>query len=177
MCIRDSSYIAFSINALADSLRSNPLLNSSWENNRIRLKHDVNIGIAVALEDGLIVPVIRSVEQRGLASIQSELNDLTSRARKGTIKLNEVKGGTFTMSNLGMFGIEQFTAILNPPEVAILSIGTVTDVPVGVDGEVVLRPIMQVTINADHRAVDGAVAARFLSALKKALENPWLLLT
>ena len=158
------------------TLHEHPRLNAHLVDDEIREFSDVHLGIAVALEDGLIVPVIRSVEQRGLASIQSELNDLTSRARKGAIKLNEVKGGTFTISNLGMFGIEQFTAILNPPEVAILSIGTVTDVPVGMDGEVVLRPIMQVTINADHRAVDGAVAARFLAALKKALENPWLLL-
>lgn len=158
------------------TLCEHPRLNAHLVDDEIREFSDVHLGIAVALEDGLIVPVIRSVEQRGLSSIQSELNDLTSRARKGTIKLNEVKGGTFTISNLGMFGIEHFTAILNPPEVAILSIGTVTDVPVGVDGEVVLRPIMQVTINADHRAVDGAVAARFLAALKKALENPWLLL-
>ena len=158
------------------TLCEHPRLNAHLVDDEIREFSDVHLGIAVALEDGLIVHVIRSVEQRGLSSIQSELNDLTSRARKGTIKLNEVKGGTFTISNLGMFGIEHFTAILNPPEVAILSIGTVTDVPVGVDGEVVLRPIMQVTINADHRAVDGAVAARFLAALKKALENPWLLL-
>ena len=159
------------------TLREHPRLNAHLVDDEIHEFSAVHLGIAVALEDGLIVPVIRSVQQRGLSSIQSELSDLTSRARKGTIKLNEVKGGTFTISNLGMFGVEQFTAILNPPEVAILSIGTITDVPVGVDGEVVLRPIMQVTINADHRAVDGAVAARFLSALKKALENPWLLLT
>ena len=158
------------------TLREYPRLNAHLVDGEIREFSTVNLGIAVALEEGLIVPVIPSIERLGLSSIQAELYDLTERARNGAIKLHEVKGGTFTMSNLGMFGVEQFTAILNPPEVGILSIGTVTDIPVGVKGEVVLRPIIQVTINADHRAVDGAVAARFLSALKKVLENPWLLL-
>jgi len=158
------------------TLREYPRLNAHLVDGEMREFSTVNLGIAVALEEGLIVPVISSIERLGLSSIQAELYDLTERARNGAIKLHEVKGGTFTMSNLGMFGVEQFTAILNPPEVGILSIGAVTDIPVGVKGEVVLRPIMQVTVNADHRAVDGAVAARFLSALKKALENPWLLL-
>ncbi|MCL4396055.1 MAG: 2-oxo acid dehydrogenase subunit E2 [Chloroflexi bacterium] len=136
----------------------------------------VHLGIAVALDDGLVVPVIRSVERKGLSMIQTELSDLTERARAGMLKLPETKGSTFTLSNLGMLGVEQFTAILNPPEVGILTVGAIVDTPAGIDGTLVLRPIMRTTLIVDHRAVDGATAAAFLRDLKQSLENPYQLL-
>jgi pyruvate dehydrogenase E2 component (dihydrolipoamide acetyltransferase) len=150
----------------------NPRLNSHFLAQEIREFHTVHLGIAVALEDGLVVPVIRNAEKKDLAMIQTELADLSRRARMSRVQLHEIRGSTFTVSNLGMFGIEQFTAILNPPEVGILSVGNINDIPAGVEGQVVLRPIMKVTLNVDHRAVDGVVAARFVHSLKKHLEAP-----
>lgn len=158
------------------TLRRHPRLNAHVVEEEIRRFTSVHLGIAVALDDGLIVAVIRHIERKGLAAIQAELHDLTARARTGGLKPDEVKGSTFTVSNLGMFGIEQFTAILNPPEVGILAVGVIQETPVGVGGQIVLRPMMQLTLNADHRAVDGAVAAAFLKELKEAMENPYLLL-
>lgn len=163
--------------ALVASLLQHPRLNSHFLGDEIREYHAVHLGIAVALGDGLVVPVIRNAETKDLASVQSELADLTSRARSGRLQSHEMKASTFTLSNLGMFGVEQFTAILNPPEVGILSVGTILDTPVGSNGQVVLRPVMQMTVNADHRAVDGVVAARFISTLKKTLEDPGSLFT
>ena len=138
----------------------------------IREFRSVHLGVAVALDEGLVVPVIRNVQQKGVPEIQSELEELAARAREKRLQPQEMQGGTFTVSNLGMYGISQFTSILNPPEVGILSVGTVRESPVAVDGEVVLRPLMNVTLNADHRAVDGAVAAQFLQTLKELIEHP-----
>lgn len=163
--------------ALVVSLLQHPRLNSHFLGEEIREYHVVHLGIAVALGDGVVVPVIRNAETKNLESVQSELADLTSRARSGRLQSHEMKGSTFTLSNLGMFGVEQFTAIVNPPEVGILSVGTILDTPVGSNGQVVLRPVMQMTVNADHRAVDGVVAARFMSSLKKTLEDPGPLFT
>ena len=158
--------------AVAAALIQHPRVNSHLIEQEIREYHVVHLGMAVALEDGLVVPVIRNVESKSVAAIQSELEDLIPRARSRRLHAEEMKDGTFTISNLGMFGIEQFSAILNPPEVGILSVGAIRDIPVGVEGKVVLSPMMQVTVNVDHRAVDGAVAARFLNFLKEILENP-----
>jgi len=154
------------------SLLQHPRLNSHFLGDEIREYRAVQLGIAVAIADGLVVPVIRNAQTKDLAGLQSELADLSSRARAGKLRPDEMRGSTFTVSNLGMFGVEQFTAIVNPPEVGILSIGTIRDTPVVLEGQVSVRPLMQVTINADHRAVDGVVAAQFLNSLKKQLEDP-----
>jgi pyruvate dehydrogenase E2 component (dihydrolipoamide acetyltransferase) len=160
---------------VASVLLRHPRLNTHLIGGEIRQFRSVHMGIAVALQEGLIVPVVRDIQQKGLAAIQAEISDLSARARAGTLKPSEVRGSTFTISNLGMFGIEQFTAILNHPEVGILSVGTITDVPTGVEGEITLRPMMQLTLNADHRVVDGAVAAHFLQDLKRTIASPYQL--
>jgi pyruvate dehydrogenase E2 component (dihydrolipoamide acetyltransferase) len=157
---------------VAVALLKHPRLNAHLVGDEIREFAAVHLGVAVALSDGLVVPVVRNVERKGVSAIQAELRDLTDRAHAGGLKLNEVRGATFTLSNLGMFGVEQFTALVNPPEVGILAVGSTREVPVGVNGEIVLRPRMQMTLNADHRAVDGAVAAAFLRSLKGILEDP-----
>jgi pyruvate dehydrogenase E2 component (dihydrolipoamide acetyltransferase) len=158
--------------AIAASLVEFPRLNAHLVNGEIREFITVHLGFAVALEDGLLVPTLRNAERKSLRTIQSELDDLFARARAGRLRLDEIKGSTFTVSNLGMFGIEQFSAILNPPEVGILSVGVIKDSPAVVGGQIVARPLMQATINADHRAVDGASAARFLNGVKQRLEDP-----
>ena len=164
------------VRLLAALLPRHPYLNAHFIDGEIHLFSPVHVGIAVAREQGLIVPVLRHVERKGIAALQAELSDLSGRAQDGTLKPDEVRGSTFTLSNLGMFGIESFTAILNPPEVAILSVGAVVDTPVGRNGQIVLRPMMQVTLNADHRVIDGAVAASFLRDFKELAEHPARLL-
>ena len=159
------------LKAVADALMKHPRLNAHLVEEEIREFRAVHLGVAVSLEDGLVVPVLRNVEQKGIERIQTELADLADRSRKRTLQPDEMKGSTFSVSNLGMYGIEQFTSILNPPEVGILSVGTVRSVPVVVDGQVAVRSRMQVTVNADHRAVDGAAAARFLQTLKESIES------
>ena len=161
---------------VSTALLKHPRINAHLVGAEIHEYAAVHLGIAVALDEGLIVPIIRHVERKGLASLQADLQDVTTRAREGNLSPNEVRGGTFTLSNLGMFGIEQFTAILNPPQVGILAIGTIKETAVGVDGQLALRPIMQMTLNADHRVVDGAVGAGFLKTLKELLEAPYQLL-
>jgi pyruvate dehydrogenase E2 component (dihydrolipoamide acetyltransferase) len=155
------------------ALCEHPRLNAHFTGDEIREYQTVHLGIAVALDDGLVVPVIHHAEQKKLAQIQTELHGLTGQARAGRLDHRDVVGGTFTVSNLGMFGIERFTAILNPPQVGILSVGAIQDTPVGRDGQLVLRPVMQLTLNVDHRAVDGAVAALFLQQLRASFENPY----
>lgn len=159
------------LKAVADALMKHPRLNAHLVKEEIREFASVHLGVAVSLEDGLVVPVLRSVERKKIERIQTELADLAVRSRKRTLQPEEMKGSTFSVSNLGMYGIEQFTSILNPPEVGILSVGTVRPVPVVVDGQVVIRSRMQVTLNADHRAVDGAAAAKFLQTLKVSIES------
>ena len=159
------------VRMVAGALLKHPRLNAHLVEEEIREFPAVHLGVAVSLEDGLVVPVLRNVEQKGIERIQTELADLAHRSRKRTLQPEEMKGSTFSVSNLGMYGIEQFTSILNPPEVGILSVGTVRAVPVVVDGRVAVRSRMQVTLNADHRAVDGAVAAQFLQTLKESVES------
>jgi pyruvate dehydrogenase E2 component (dihydrolipoamide acetyltransferase) len=159
--------------AVATTLLQFPRLNAHLVKGEIREFKRVHMGFAFALADGLLVLTLRDAHKKGLAAIQSELDDLFGRARRGRYRLDEMKGSTFTISNLGMFGIEQFSAILNPPEVGLLSVGVIKDTPTVVDGQIVSRSLMQVTINADHRAVDGAEGAKFLKALKQTLEDPW----
>ena len=165
------------VKAVAWALKRHPLLNSTLKDDGIHLLKEINIGVAVALEEGLIVPVIHKVAQKGIRDIAGEVNDLVSRARKGQLKPADVAGGTFTISNLGPFGIEQFTAIINPPQAAILAVGTTRLEAVhGEEDQVIWLPVMRMTLSADHRIVDGAMAARFLAGLRDALETPVLLL-
>lgn len=169
------SATALLVALVAATLRNHPWMNSSLTEEAILLHNEINIGIAVALEAGLIVPVVRNADLKGVSQLAAEINDLAERAREGKLVSSEVKGGTFTISNLGPFGVEQFDAIINPPEAAILAIGNTHQeaVPIA-DGQIVSRPIMRITLSADHRIVDGAVAARFITDLKNTLENPIL---
>ncbi len=160
------------LKSVAESLLKHPRLNAHLVGEEIREFKSVHLGIAVALEEGLVVPVLRRAELKGAGEIQSELEDLATRARERRLQLEEMQGSTFTVSNLGMYGIHHFTSIVNLPEVGILSVGAVCQTPIAVDGEVAVRPLMNVTLNADHRAVDGAVGAKFLQTLKELIEHP-----
>ncbi len=160
------------IKAAALALRKVPECNASWEGEAIRRYHQVHIGVAVAIEDGLVTPVIRDADQKGIGSIAAEVRDLAKRAKDRQLKGHEISGSTFTVSNLGMFGIERFTAILNPPEAGILAVGAVMDEPVVVDGEVVAGKRMTVSMSCDHRVIDGALGARWLQAFAQLIEKP-----
>ncbi|MEJ2301855.1 MAG: dihydrolipoamide acetyltransferase family protein [Anaerolineales bacterium] len=171
---------AFLVKVCAWALRRHPRINAALRDEEIYVYEPANIGVAVALEDGLIVPVIQRADKLGLAEIAARLEELQERAHQGRLGPQDVHGGTFTISNLGMFGIDQFTAILNPPESGILAIGRIVKRPIAVEtrghDEVVIRAMMRLTLSADHRVIDGAVAARFLQDVVAALENPNLLL-
>jgi pyruvate dehydrogenase E2 component (dihydrolipoamide acetyltransferase) len=162
------------IKAVALTLREHPRLNSRLNGDRIEIIRTINVGLAVALEDGLIVPAIEKADEKRLGQIAKERKDLTERARQGRLALSEIERGTFTISNLGMYDIVFFTSILNPPQSGILSIGKAMDRPVVRDGAVVIRPILEMSLAVDHRIVDGAMGARFLQDLKLGLENPVL---
>ncbi len=165
---------AMLVKVIAWALERNPYLNSSLVDQNIHLWEDVNVGIAAALEEGLIVPVVRNANRLSIRQISEEITGLSQRAREGKLGLNEVKSGTFTLTNLGMFGIPQFNAVINPPECAILAAGAVVRKPVVIDemDTVEVRPIISLTLSADHRIVDGVVAARFLNDLVQAIESP-----
>jgi pyruvate dehydrogenase E2 component (dihydrolipoamide acetyltransferase) len=160
------------IKAVARALARMPQVNVSFAEDRILQKKQVHIGVAVALEQGLIVPVLRNADRPGILDIARETQRLAEAARSGTLRPEDFSGGTFTVSNLGMFDVDSFTAIINPPESAILAVGSITPTPVVVDGQVVVRDRMKVTLSSDHRALDGATAARFLQEIKRLLEEP-----
>jgi pyruvate dehydrogenase E2 component (dihydrolipoamide acetyltransferase) len=164
------------IKAVARVLVRMPQVNVSFAEDRIIQKKQVNVGMAVALETGLIVPVIKHADQRSVLDIAREARRLAEAARTGKLKPDDLSGGTFTVSNLGMFDVESFTAVINPPESAILAVGSITPTPVVEDGQVVVRDRMKVTLSSDHRAIDGAIAARFLQEVKHQLEEPFGLL-
>jgi pyruvate dehydrogenase E2 component (dihydrolipoamide acetyltransferase) len=170
------SFTAILARAVASTLPRHPYLNASLNGSEIILWEDVHIGIATSIEDYLIVPVIREAQTKDLERIVVALGDLVERARAKRLTSSEMAGSTFTISNLGMFGVESFAAIINPPESAILAVGKIVDTPIDVDGQIKLRPKMQLTLSADHRIVDGAAGARFLADLKSVLENPYLLI-
>ncbi|TMK94234.1 MAG: 2-oxo acid dehydrogenase subunit E2 [Actinobacteria bacterium] len=151
-------------------------VNAHFAGDSVRLMPSADIGIAVATERGLLVPVIRGCERRTIPEIASARADLVERARTGKLQQGDLEGGTFTISNLGMYGVEQFVAVLNPPQAAILAVGAVQDTPVAVDGVVQIRPVMTMTLTCDHRSVDGATAADFLRTVKTFLEEPGLAL-
>jgi pyruvate dehydrogenase E2 component (dihydrolipoamide acetyltransferase) len=160
------------IKACALSLASNPEVNSSWMGESIRMNHHIHIGSAIALPDGLIVPVIKFANQKSLAQIASDANELYEKARTKKIQPSEFTGNTFTISNLGMMDIDEFTAIINPPDACILAVGKIAPTAIPENGNIVVKNIMKLTLSCDHRVVDGAVGAKFLQTLKGYLENP-----
>lgn len=170
------SFNDFVIKAAAAALKDNPKVNSSWLGDRIRYNNHIHIGMAVAVEDGLLVPVIRFADAKTLSQIATETKDLGGKAKDKKLQPADWEGNTFTISNLGMFGVEEFTAIINPPDSCILAIGGIKQVPVVKNGQIVPGNMMRVTLSCDHRSVDGALAAKFLVSLKNYLENPVLLL-
>ncbi|WP_138430348.1 pyruvate dehydrogenase complex dihydrolipoamide acetyltransferase [Fodinibius saliphilus] len=160
------------VKASATALRQHPDINSSWQGDKIIEHGDVNIAVAVGIDEGLVTPVIDNTDQKGLQQIAAEGRELIDKAKDRSLQPEEMEGSTFTVSNLGMFGIEEFTAIINPPNACILAVGAIREVPVVEDGEVVPGKRMKVTLSSDHRIVDGVSAAKFLNTLKGMLENP-----
>ena len=160
------------IKAASVALMKHPQVNATYLGDKMRQYHYTHIGVAVALEEGLVTPVLRNCEQKRVDQINAELRDLAERARSRKLKPEEYTGATFTISNLGMFGIESFAAIVNPPEGAILAVGTIVEKPVVKGGQIVVGHTMKATLSSDHRIIDGAVAAHFLQDFKKILENP-----
>jgi pyruvate dehydrogenase E2 component (dihydrolipoamide acetyltransferase) len=160
------------VKACAKSLRQHPKMNSSWLGDVIKEHGGVHVAIAVAIDDGLVTPVIKNTDLKGLAQISAETRDLAKRARYKKLEPKDWEGSTFTISNLGMYGIEEFTAIINPPNAAILAVGAIRDVAVVENGQVVPGKRMKVTLSSDHRVVDGATCAEFLNSVRKYLENP-----
>ena len=173
------SATAIVVKVCAWALNRHPQVNASLIENAIHLHPQIDVGVAVALHEGLIVPVVHAADQKGIRAIAEEIGHLTERARAGHLSQGELTGGTFTVSNLGMFGIDRFAAIINPPESAILAVGQISRraVPAAKSGDaLVVRPMMTLTLSVDHRVLDGATAARFLAELRQGLENPgWLL--
>jgi pyruvate dehydrogenase E2 component (dihydrolipoamide acetyltransferase) len=164
------------IKAVAMALRHHPFVNAAWTGDSIHLYEQVHIGVAVAIEEGLITPVIRDADRKGLREIAAEVKELAGRAREKKLKPEEYTGSTFSISNLGMFGIEEFTAIINPPEAAILAVGAVgPKVVVDEEGNMAIRQRMRVTLSCDHRVIDGATGAQFLQTLKQYLEDPMMM--
>jgi pyruvate dehydrogenase E2 component (dihydrolipoamide acetyltransferase) len=166
----------FVIRATALALRQVPAANASWSDEAILLWDGVDIAVAVALEDGLITPIVKNADRKGLAMIANETKDLTARAWAGKLKLEEFQGGTFSISNLGMFGVREFAAVINPPHGGILAVGQGEQRPVVKNDALSIATVMSCTLSCDHRAVDGAVGAQFLAAFKKLVEDPLTML-
>lgn len=167
------TYTDLLVKLVATALRDHPRLNASWVDGGIRLNREINIGIATAIEDGLIVPVIHGAEGKSIGEIAARRNDLVMRANENKLRPNDIAGGTFTITNLGMYNVDVFNAIVNPPQAAILAVGRITDRVVAVNGQPAVRPTMIVTLSCDHRVVDGARAAKFLDDLANLMEEPW----
>jgi len=170
------SYTDILVKIVAKALMDFPILNASLMQDKIVLHPAANIGLAVALDNGLIVPVIRNAEQKTLAQISANANQLISKAKSNQLTVDDYTGGTFTITNLGMFDIDEFTAVINPPESAILAVGKIDRVPVVEGDAIVIRPIMVLSLTYDHRIIDGAPAAKFLQRLKQLMQNPYLLI-
>jgi pyruvate dehydrogenase E2 component (dihydrolipoamide acetyltransferase) len=162
----------FVILAVARAMREHPQVNSSWQGTTIRRYNSVDVSVAVALEDGLITPVIRSADEKSIDAISADMRALAKKARDGKLKPEEFQGGGFTISNLGMFGIKEFAAVINPPQSGILAVGAGEPRAVVRDGQIAITTVMTLTLSADHRVVDGAVGSQFLSAVKGYLEAP-----
>jgi len=170
------SYNDMIVKAVAIALKKHPQVNSMWFDDKMRLNHHVHIGVAVAVADGLVVPVVNFANEKSLRHINAEVKELAGKARNKKLKIDEMEGSTFTISNLGMFGITDFTSIINQPNSAILSVGAIVEKPVVKDGQIVVGNTMKLTMACDHRTVDGATGAQFLQTLKTYIENPVLML-
>lgn len=168
------SYTAVIVKAVALALTRHPLANAEFVDDRIKTYRDVNVGVAVGVDDGLVVPVVRDADEKTLAEIASELKSFQEKAETLRLAPEDLAGGTFTVTNLGMFGIDDFTAIINIPQSAILAVGRIADKPVALDGAIHVRPMMGATLSVDHRVLDGLSGARFLNDVKRMLENPYL---
>jgi pyruvate dehydrogenase E2 component (dihydrolipoamide acetyltransferase) len=164
------------IKATAMTLRRHPEINVSWMDKEVLYHQVVDISVAVAVEDGLMTPVVRDADRKGVAQIAEEVRDLAARARDRKLAPEDMSNGTFSISNLGMFGIEEFTAVINPPEAAIMAVGTIREEPIIEDGELGVGRRMRFTMSCDHRAIDGATGAKFLASLKRTLESPMMML-
>ncbi len=179
--INEFSEVKISVNdiiikAVALSLRKNPNANSSWLGDKIRYNQHIHVGVAVAIEDGLIVPVVKFADNKSLSHISAEVKQLAEKAKSKKLQPNEFEGNTFTISNLGMFGIDEFTAIINPPDACILAVGAAKETVIAKNGEMKIAQVMKVTLSCDHRVVDGATGSAFLQTLKELLENPVMML-
>jgi len=168
---KTASYTDILVRAVATALREHPLLNSTLEDEKIKVFEDINVGVAVATERGLVVPVIHNADKRVLSEISSAVEELVEKARQGKLAREDVSGGTFTITNLGMYGVDVFIPIINPPETAILGVGRVTEKLVLVGSEIKIKPVMQLSLSFDHRIVDGTPAALFLRKVKQVLES------
>jgi pyruvate dehydrogenase E2 component (dihydrolipoamide acetyltransferase) len=164
------------VKAVAMALKKHPAINSSWLGDVIRRNQHVHIGVAVAVDEGLLVPVVRFADSKGLTQIGEEVKIFAQKAKDKKLQPSDWEGNTFTISNLGMFGIEQFTAIVNPPDSCILAVGGISQEPVVKNGQIVPGNIMKVTLSCDHRVVDGASGAAFLQTFKQYMENPVMML-
>ena len=164
------------VKVAAQALTKHPFVNSSYQDKTIRFYEDADIGVAVAIDEGLITPVVRGANRKGITEISREIKEMAARAREKRLQPEEYTGATFSISNLGMFGIREFTAIINPPEAAIIAVGAATPSAVVRDGEITTRNVMNVTMSCDHRVIDGATGAKFLQTFKQMLENPILML-
>ena len=165
----------FIIRATALALREYPNLNASLSGNTLTRHADIHIGVAVAVENGLLTVVVRNADQKPLTQISAEANEMIQRVKSGKVKNEDIEGSTFTISNLGMYNVEDFVAIINPPEAAILAVGSAMEIPVAVNGKLEIGWRMKATISADHRITDGAEAAQFMQRLALYLEQPWRL--
>jgi pyruvate dehydrogenase E2 component (dihydrolipoamide acetyltransferase) len=160
------------LKAVASALRQHPDVNSSWQGDKIRKNHHIHIGVAVAVKDGLLVPVVRFADNKSLSHISAEVKDLAQKAQDKKLQPADWEGSTFTISNLGMFGVEEFTAIINTPDSCILAVGGIKETAIVKNGQLAVGNIMKVTLSCDHRVVDGATGAAFLKTLKGLLEDP-----
>ncbi len=164
------------VKVVASALKEHPIINSRFEGDQIRLLEEINVGVAIALADGLIVPVVHRADQKSLTEIASAIRTITKKARRGKLSLEDVGGGTFTLSNMGMLGIDKINPIINPPECSILGVGRTIEKPVVRGGEIKIKPMAWFTLSSDHRIVDGAAAGLFLSHIQKIIETPAFLL-
>jgi pyruvate dehydrogenase E2 component (dihydrolipoamide acetyltransferase) len=164
------------VKVVASALKEHPIINSRIEGDQIRLLEEINVGVAIALDDGLIVPVVHHADQKSLTEIASAIRTLTKRAKRGKLSLEDVGGGTFTLSNMGMLGIDKINPIINPPECSILGVGRTVEKPVARGGEIKIKPMAWLSLSSDHRIVDGAAAGLFLNHIQKIIENPAFLL-
>jgi len=170
------SYNDLVVKSCAVALRQHPAINSSWLGDKIRINQEINVGVAVAVPDGLLVPVIKHADMKSLSQINVEVKELAGKAKEKRLQPNQMEGNTFTISNLGMFDIDEFTAIINPPDACIMAVGSIAQKPIVRDGELAVGNIMKLTLSCDHRVVDGASGAKFLQTVKSMLEDPIRLL-